>query len=256
MVKIKGIKNNIIIGTKGEHYDFKAPNIPRVTKECIYHDLDESMRTLGLDHIDLYWLHRDDKNKPMEEILEWMEELVKEGKIRYYGASNFSRERMDEAYIYAKEHKLQGFSAVSNQWSAASLNMNNQPERDTKMELTDETFYEWHKATKMPLIPYTSTANGFFEKLYQAKVEVREGILLTPMEELKLSDNLKRAYLNSRNLKLYEKFLEIHNNTGASVFALSMAYLLNQPFDVIPIGSVTKLEQLSGLFEASELKVE
>ncbi len=255
-LKLRKAKNDVVIATKGAHYDFKAPQIPRVTKEDIHHDLDESMRTLGLDHIDLYWLHRDDKNKPMEEIVEWMEELVKSGKIRYYGASNFCKERMEKAYDYAKEHKLQGFSAVSNQWSAASLNIYNHLERDATMELTDEAFYEWHKNTRMPLIPYTSTANGFFEKLYQTNTEVREGTLITPVDELRLSDKLKKEYLNNRNLKLYEKFLAFHKKTGASLFAISVAYLLNQPFDVIPIGSVTKLEQLNGLLEASELKVE
>ncbi|MGB8452875.1 MAG: aldo/keto reductase [Anaerocolumna sp.] len=255
-LKSRNAKNKVIIGTKGAHYDFKAPGIPRVTKEAVHHDLTESMQTLGLDRIDLYWLHRDDRNQPMDEIIDWMEELVKEGKIRYYGASNFCLERLEEARIYAKNHKLQGFSAVSNQWSAASFNSDNTSNRDATMELIDEDLYEWHKKTKMPFIPYTSTANGFFEKLYRANPKVSGGKLLSPLAETGLSDKLIKAYMNERNLHLYEEFLTIHKETGASLFALSVAFLLNQPFDVVPVGSVTKLEQLNGLLEASEIKLD
>ena len=248
--------NKVIIATKGGHYDFKAPQVSRVTKEDIRFDLNESMHTLGLDRIDLYWLHRDDKNKPVEEIMDWMEELVKEGKIRYYGASNFNKERMERARIYAESHNLQGFSAVSNLWSAASINPVYHTMRDATMELIDEEFYEWHRKTKMPFIPYTSTANGFFEKLYRANPEIRDGELLTPVEELGIPEKLIKTYLNKRNLRLYEEFLAIHKETGTSMIALSVAFLLSQPFDVVPVSSVTKLEQLNGLLEASEIRLD
>ena len=59
---------------------------------------------------------------------DFMEELKQEGKIRFYGASNFPRERMDEAVRYARENGIQGFSAVSNQWSIASVNPGKKPE--------------------------------------------------------------------------------------------------------------------------------
>ncbi len=255
-LKSRDAGNKVIIATKGAHYDFKEPHISRATKEDIRHDLHESMKTLGLDRIDLYWLHRDDKNKPIEEIMDWMEELVKEGKIRYYGASNFNKERMEKARIYAGKNYLQGFSAVSNLWSAASVNPVYHTMRDATMELIDEASYEWHKQTKMPFIPYTSTANGFFEKLYRANPEVKEGELLTPAEELGLSDKLIKTYLNKRNLSLYEEFLAIHKENGASLIALSLAFLLNQPFEVVPVSSVTKLEQLNGLLEASEIPMD
>lgn len=255
-LKSREAQNRVIIATKGAHYDLKAPHISRVTKEDIRHDLHESMTTLGLDRIDLYWLHRDDKNRPIEEIMDWMEELVKEGKVRYYGASNFSKERMELARIYAKDHHLQGFSAISNQWSAAGVNTVYHTMRDTTTELMNKDFYEWHKETKMPLIPYTSTANGFFEKLYRGDPKVKDGRLLTPVEESGLSDHLIKVYLNERNLRLYEEFLSIHKETGASLIALSLAFLLNQPFDVVPVSSVTKPEQLNGLLEASEIRLD
>lgn len=252
----RGAKNKVIVATKGAHYDFQSPRISRVTKADIRHDLTESMNTLLLDRIDLYWLHRDDPNKPVEEIVDYMEELVKEGSIRYYGASNFSQKRLEEARIYAMRNHLQGFSAVSNMWSAASINPVFDSFRDATMELMSPALYEWHKETGLPMIPYTSTANGFFEKLYRTGARVEEGRLLTPEAHLGLSDHLIKIYLNDRNLRLYEVLLDIHKETGASFIALSLAFLINQPFDVVPVGSVTKPEQLNGLLEAGGLKLD
>jgi aryl-alcohol dehydrogenase-like predicted oxidoreductase len=73
----------VVIATKGGHYDFSAPDVSKVNRTDVVHDLNESLKTLDLDHIDLYWLHRDDENKDIGEILELMEELAKEGKIRF-----------------------------------------------------------------------------------------------------------------------------------------------------------------------------
>lgn len=160
---------------------------------------------------------------------------------------------MEEARIYAKNHSMQGFSAVSNMWSAASVNPVFHTMRDTTMELMDDAFYEWHRKTKMPVIPFTSTANGFFEKLFRANVKVKDGVLFTPVEETGLKADLVKTYLNEKNLRLYEELLTVHKETGSSLIALSLAYLINQPFDVVPVGSVTKLEQLNGLLEAGDI---
>jgi aryl-alcohol dehydrogenase-like predicted oxidoreductase len=252
----RSAKNKVIIATKGAHYDLQAPHVSRVTKADIRQDLTQSMNTLGLDRIDLYWLHRDDQKKPVEEIVDYMEELVKEGSIRYYGASNFSHKRLEEARIYAMKNHLQGFSAVSNMWSAASINPVFNTMRDATMELMEPALYEWHRKTRLPMIPYTSTANGFFEKLYRTGARIEGGRLLTAVADLGLSEHLSKIYLNERNLRLYELLLEIHKETGYSFIALSLAFLISQPFDVVPVGSVTKPEQLNGLLEAGEIKLD
>ena len=77
--------NKIVIATKGGHYDFKAPEISRVREETIRADLEESLQTLGVDHIDFYWLHRDDESVDITEIVDIMETLVKEGKSPIVG---------------------------------------------------------------------------------------------------------------------------------------------------------------------------
>ena len=72
--------------------------------------------------MDFYWLHRDDPEKPAEEIVDILEELKKEGRIRYYGFSNYRTERLKEIAQCLRERNLSGITAVSNQWSLAGIN--------------------------------------------------------------------------------------------------------------------------------------
>ena len=95
-LKESGMQGKVIVATKGAHYSFEDPGRSRVNKEDIRMDLDESCRTLGKDEMDFYWLHRDDPEKPAEEIVDILEELKKEGRIRYYGFSNYRTERLKE----------------------------------------------------------------------------------------------------------------------------------------------------------------
>ena len=115
-------KDSLVIATKGAHPDPKTMHTPRVTRECIEKDLDESLLSLGLDCIDIYYLHRDDPAMPIGEILEILDDFRKMGKIKRYAGSNYSVERVREASEYARTHGIPGFSFISNMWSPASQN--------------------------------------------------------------------------------------------------------------------------------------
>ncbi len=244
-LKSRNAYGKAVIATKGGHYNFDAPQISRVNRREIQKDMDESLKTLGLDRIDLYWLHRDDETKSIAEIIDMMEGFVREGKVRYYGASNYRLERMKAALAYAREQDVQGFSAVSNQWSLASVNPGHNINSDSTLVFMTEEYRRWHKETKTPSIPYSSTAFGFFEKLRRAGGD-----------ETKLPDNMRSAYVNSRNLRVYKELLEQSERLGVSVHALSLAALINQHFDVIPVNSVRSVEQLRGIIQASETALE
>ena len=87
-------KNSLIIATKGAHPNPKTMHTPRISHDELSRDIDESLDSLGLEVLDFYWLHRDNPEMPIGEIIELMEGFVREGKIRYYGGSNlFGRPR-------------------------------------------------------------------------------------------------------------------------------------------------------------------
>ena len=99
--KERGIRNRVMIGTKGAHPALSSMSIPRLSHREIVNDLDESLEYLQTEYVDLYWLHRDDPNRPVADILETLNEQVAAGKIRYFGCSNWRVQRIREAMQYA-----------------------------------------------------------------------------------------------------------------------------------------------------------
>lgn len=248
--------SDIVVATKGGHYDFAAPQVSRIRESEIRKDLEESLQTLHRDCIDLYWLHRDDPTVPAEDILALLEQLRTEGKIRYYGASNFTLARLREFEKCAAENHIQGFCAVSNQWSLARKKSAYGVGDDNTTVAVSEEEYKWHVQTGMPLIPYSSTASGLFDRLYQAGVVAKDGKVIAPAGDINLPQPLLDEFLNERNLYIYEELCRRHEQEGTSIFALSIAYLFSQPFQVIALSSVDVPEQVAGLVSASELTMD
>ena len=234
---LKNSKKQVVIATKGAHYNFDSPTVMRLGKKDIRTDLEESLTALKRDCIDFYWLHRDDVSKPIEEILEAMEDFRREGKILLYGASNFSGERLFQAEKYAREHNIRGFSAVSNQHSAATVNRGFNTNPDTSLVIHGEKEENFHMETGTPLIPYQSTARGYFAK-------IAAGVSVSP--------ELIRAYDNEKTRETYKEVLTIAEREGVSVQAASLIYLAKAPYPVLPITSVKKIEHLPQLFEAMD----
>lgn len=253
-LKSRGAYRNVVVATKGAHYSMEDPNrTSRVNETEIRKDLEDSLRTLGLEQIDFYWLHRDDPARPVEEIMDIMEKLKSEGKIRYYGLSNYRTDRLKQAHDYLKKQGLNGPYAVSNQWSLAAANPRKNTNQDPTMVTFSDEEYEWHKETKVPIIPFTSTALGFFEKLKKAGVRAENGHLISEENPDMIPASVRAVYWNEENLKTYERLLKLQKETGHSLQALSVAFFFAQPFQAIPIGGARNPEQLAGFLEASEI---
>lgn len=237
-LKERNAYHRVVVATKGGHYDFSAPEISRVNKKEVQKDLEQSLRTLGKDGIDFYWLHRDDETKDIKAIVDMMEEFVSQGKIRYYGASNYRQDRIEAAKAYAEKNNLQGFSAVSNQWSIASANKDKDLKLDPTLVMMDKNYYEWHKKTQTPLVPFSVSSQGFFDKLYK---------------NADISEKMKKIYQNEENGRRYEEMCQWKEKLGVSMQAVTLAWFLNQPFSVFPVTAVSRVEQMKDIETASEL---
>ena len=108
---------------------------------------------------------------------------------------------------------------------------------------------------QIPAIPFSSTAMGFFEKLKQAGVKSEKGRLVCEGNREAVGASLWDAYYNEDNLKKYELLLKLREETGHSLQALSLAYLISQPFQVFPIGAVRNTQQLKGFLEAGDMEM-
>ena len=158
----RGLAQRFAIGTKGGHPRLETMNISRLTPEDIARDVAESLERLGVETIDLYWLHRDNEEIPVGEMVDALNAHVGRGEIGILGASNWSAARIEDANRYAVGHGKAGFVASQVKWSLK----NEQQAYDaatgartmTGSELVD------YRAMGVKVIPYSAQAGGFFAK--------------------------------------------------------------------------------------------
>ena len=158
----RGMRARMLLATKGGHPDL-APGSPgRLRPEDIEHDLGESLERLQVERVDLYWLHRDDRSLPVGEILSALAPQVAAGRIGSIGASNWRPERLQEANAWAAAHGVPGFLASSIGWSLARAVPERIPPGD--MLFMDAAQLDWYRGNGLPVVAYSSQANGYFLK--------------------------------------------------------------------------------------------
>lgn len=114
-----GKRGNIVLSSKGCHPQINDMSQRRLSKKDMEYDLNLSLKVLKTDCIDIYWLHRDDPSRTVDEIVENINYFIKEGKIRMAGCSNWYSDRIEQANNYAAQKGLCGFSSSQIQWSLA-----------------------------------------------------------------------------------------------------------------------------------------
>jgi aryl-alcohol dehydrogenase-like predicted oxidoreductase len=214
-------------------------DVPRLSPAEIVADLDASLANLQTDVIDLYWLHRDDEQRPVGEILETLEAQRRAGKIRAYGCSNWRTPRIQAAGAYATEHSLPGFAADQMMWSYAAIDPS--ALGDPSMVVMDDDLYTYHVESRLAAIPYSSQARGFFQKLAAGRVRKDDAGL--------------RPYAGKANRRRLERLRRLAAATGHTITGLALAYLTSQPFVTVPIiGSRTEAQLVDSL-QAAEIEL-
>ena len=196
-----------------------------------------SLQRLGVDSVDLYWLHRDDPGTPVEEILLTLEEFRKAGKIRYAGFSNWTQARAEAARVAAEKLGLPGFIGSQNQWSLAKADP---AKGDPTWAYIDESFAKWHAEYGFAAFPYTSQASGYFRRLDNGSIA-------------KASDLVKGLFHHPPNENRYQQIKALQAETGFSIAQIALGYLLGQSFPVFPIVGPRRVADLEESLSASEV---
>ena len=234
-LKERNLKNKIVISTKAAHPPLENMKINRLSRAEIEKDVDTSLSLLGVDAIDILWLHRDDHSVPVETIVDTMDAIIKKGKVKYWGVSNWQGKRMEEANKYAKENNMPQIFGGQIQWSLAK------PSHvyDTTLVAMNPEEAKYYKKYDAPVFAFASQGKGFFEKYDQNRI----------------SGKAKERYYCEENIKTYHILKQISNETGYSLTALGLAYLIGQnDFDTFPIIGCTKSEYVTKAMDA--LKVD
>lgn len=231
------LRDKVIVATKGAHPDLSSMSVQRLSPAEITSDLNASLSHLQFEIIDLYWLHRDDPQRPVAEILETLQAQVAAGKIRTYGCSNWRAGRIREAQAYAREHGLTGFVADQPLWNLARVEAGSIA--DPTITALDDALWEVHNTSGMACIPFSSQANGFFHKLEQGQVD-------------NISANQKKMYLTSENRARAERLQIVKEQSGLNTTQVLLGYLMGQPFPVIPIVGPHNMEHLLDTLTAAD----
>lgn len=232
-----GKRNEIVLVTKGGHPSMIGENPDmhksRMHKKDMVEDLDGSLMKLRTDHIDLYFYHRDDLSIPVEETIEVMEEFVKQGKIRYYGCSNWTPERMKAADEYCRSKGYRGFIADQMLFNYGAKYM--KPMADDTLAVMDDAMYAYHRENRENLaMPYMGICSGFFHS-YEKKGE--EAVRESP-------------YYTDGNRKAAKRLAMLKEKYHASTTQILLGFFTVQDFPCLPLYGTGKPERLKEAADA------
>jgi aryl-alcohol dehydrogenase-like predicted oxidoreductase len=231
-MKVRGNRDKLVIATKvGSEM---GPNQKGLSKSYIRSAVEASLRRLQTDYIDLYQSHRDDLDTPQQETLGAYDELIRDGKVRAIGASNFTAARLKEALEISAELGLPRYESL-------------QP----KYNLSDRAEYEADleplcRQEEIGVIPYYGLASGFLTGKYRSEADFGKSVRGGRMA----------AYLDDRGRRILAALDEVSARKNATPAQIALAWLMARPGLTAPIASATSVEQIRDLVQATKLRLD
>ena len=209
-----------------------------VNRQVIKKELAESLQELQTDYIDIYLLHRDDPKTPVSEMIDTLNELQNTGKIKVFGVSNWTHERIEEANRYAKEHDLQGFS-VSNPHFGLAEQITDPWGGDcvTITGKQNENARNWYRNNQMPIIAYSSLARGLMAGKIKSSQEAQAAEILDPF--------CVKGYVCHDNFLRLARCEELAEKKGYTVSQIALAWMFQQKLNMYVLVSTTKAKRLA-----------
>jgi aryl-alcohol dehydrogenase-like predicted oxidoreductase len=208
-------REKVIILAKGAHHSFR----PRVTPFDIAADLHDTLALMQTDYVDLYILHRDDPNVPVEPIVDELNKWQKAGKIKAFGGSNWTPERLEAANAYATASNQTPFVCSSPNFALAAQLKEPWANCVTISGPQNQAARDWYAKTQMPLLTWSSLAGGFMTGRYTR-------------ETIDENEFLKNCYASEENFQRLDRAQELANKKGLTVPQIALAYVMNYPMNV------------------------
>lgn len=228
-------RHQIVIATKVRGRMWDGPNGEGLSRQHIMLAVEDSLRRLGVETIDLYQVHWPDDSTPLEETLRALDDLVRQGKVRYLGASNFPAWLLMKALGVSDRHGLARFESIQPHY-----HLLNRPEVEPDLAALclDQG---------VGMIPYSPLARGFLTGKY------RPGQI--PPGSRGTSDPRLQGYMTEGNYALLDALEEMGRERGKTILQMALGWLLTLPQVTAPIIGANTVEQLEGSLGAAGLRL-
>jgi aryl-alcohol dehydrogenase-like predicted oxidoreductase len=227
-------RDRVVIATKLGVRMANDPQREGLSRAYILHAVEDSLRRLQTDHIDLYQAHRDDENTPLEETLDAFTTLIKQGKVRVIGASNYTASRLNEALQISQQH---GYARYESLQPLYHLLNREDYERDLEPFCREQN---------IGVITYSSLASGFLTGKYRSGQDLPS----SPR-----ASGIQRRYMNEHGFAILEQVERIAQAHNATIAQIALAWIVNRPGITAPIASATSVQQTQELLGATDVQL-
>ena len=231
MKQAKIPRDQIVLATKVRGQMGRGPNDQGLSRAHIFNAVEASLRRLQTDYIDLYQAHWSDEETPIEETLRAFDDLVRQGKVRYLGASNYAAWELMQALWTSDKYNLARYDSLQPHY-----NLIHREEFERELRAVCKTY-------ELAVIPYSPLAGGFLTGKYRREL---------PMPESKRAEGLRHA-MTERNYALIDEMETIALRHKASVSQVALAWTMADPTVASPIIGATSVEQLNENLGALEV---
>ena len=236
---LQGHRHEVVLGTKGMQATGPGPNERGASRYNLMNALEDSLRRLRTDHVDLYQVHLFDTSTPMDETMRTLEDMVSSGKVRYVGASQYQAWQICRCNDLAEHYGWARFVSAQAHYHLL--------ERDVERELVP-----FCRSQGVGLLPYFPLANGLLGGRYRAGREYPEGSRPATFERTR---RYLDQYATPGNLARIDRLSEFAAQRGHALPDLAISWLLAEPVVSSVITGVSKAEQVIANARASEWKL-
>ena len=233
---LAGRRHEVVIATKFRGQMGDGPMLSGASRRYIMQACEASLKRLGTDYIDLYQIHSPDPATPIEETMRALDDLVRQGKVRYTGHSNFSGWQTAEAHWLAESRNLTPFISAQNPYSLL--------DRAVERELVPAC-----AKYGVGILPYFPLASGFLTGKYQRGAPMPEGARLTNMGAM------AERIINDQNWDKVEKLTSFAAERDHSILDLAIGWLASLDHVGSVIAGATKPEQVEANVRAGEWRL-
>lgn len=244
-IKSRDVRDSVQVIGKGAHSPLNFPAYIRP-------QLEQSLDRLQTDHLDVYFLHRDNEDVPVGEWVDALNDLCSEGLIRAFGGSNWSLDRVRRANTYAEKNKKQKLTALSNQFSLARMN---EPIWPGCISANDPDFLNYLVADEISLMPWSSQARGFFTDRPDQIQASGNSAIDTRSWAQPADVEMQRCWFSDDNFQRRRQAFALAKEKNCEPIQIALAFVLGQRVQTFPLIGPRFLAELTSCLGALKIRL-